>query len=374
MVNTNRKPSPCDETTPLYPKSRDSFVSIEAPEDGMEFFPAISEEMNKTNNFYVGKLAELRIALDDITSKREHIFSSHHTGGSDPSYLFRLRNIYVELAALRSYCDLSKTAFYKIIKKYDKTMGENTLDSWMQIIDKQPFAVATEPMHLMDIVTGLVSRDKLIEWERFATEQQTKSNDDLFPAVRLYGLIISLVVFTVSLFVPLVTPDDPCANRCMSLLLLTLCLWLTEALPYFATAMLVPVLVTVLGVLKDPSNPAKSMSADLAAAFVLNHIFNHTTMLLLGGYTISSAFSRCQLELRIASVMQKRLGNNPQLFILAIMFLGLFLSMWISNHTAPILCASIILPIVRDLPSDSRYINYCNIMFKILLCFFMYCI
>lgn len=44
-------------------------------------------------------------------------------------------------------------------------------------------------------------------------------------------------------------------------------------------------------------------------------------------YTISTAFSRCQLELRVASVLQEQLGDHPYLFILAIMFLGLFLSM-----------------------------------------------
>ena len=97
------------------------------------------------------------------------------------------------------------------------------------------------------------------------------------------------------------------------------------------------------------------MSPDLAASFVLNHIFNHTTMLLLGGYTISTAFSRCQLELRFASWLQEQLGHRPLLFILAVMFLGLMLSMWINNHTAPILCATVILPIVRDLPTDSRF-------------------
>jgi phosphate transporter len=37
------------------------------------------------------------------------------------------------------------------------------------------------------------------------------------------------------------------------------------------------------------------------------------------------------------------------------MFLGLFLSMWIGNHTAPILCSAIILPVVRDMPTDSRF-------------------
>ena len=182
-----------------------------------------------------------------------------------------------------------------------------------------------------------------------------KSSDDIFPAVRAHGLFISLSVFGVSLAIPLITPNDPAASRCMSLLLLIVCLWITEAIPYFSTALLIPPLVTIMGVLKDNTEAKKILPANLAAAFVLDHIFNHTTMLLLGGYTISSAFSRCQLELRLASWLQVMLGQHPRLFILAVMLLGLFLSMWISNHTAPILCSTIIMPIVRDLPTDSRF-------------------
>ena len=88
---------------------------------------------------------------------------------------------------------------------------------------------------------------------------------------------------------------------------------------------------------------------------VMSNFINHTSMLLLGGFALSAAFSRCQLELRIASFLQGSFKNSPQLFILAIMMLGLFLSMWISNHTAPILVGTIVTPIVRDLPKDSRF-------------------
>ena len=41
--------------------------------------------------------------------------------------------------------------------------------------------------------------------------------------------------------------------------------------------------------------------------------------------------------------------------LLALMFLGLFLSMWISNHTSPILCFAIIEPFFYDFGSDSKY-------------------
>ncbi len=84
-------------------------------------------------------------------------------------------------------------------------------------------------------------------------------------------------------------------------------------------------------------------------------MFNHTSVLLLGGYTISSAFSRSQIELRLAAYLQKKLGHEPKYFILAVMMLGLTLSTLISNTTAPILCSAIITPIVRDINYDSKF-------------------
>ena len=67
------------------------------------------------------KLAALRITLEGITRKRRNVYRSHHTSGGATD-LATLKDIYVELAALRSYCDLNQTGFYKIIKKYDKIM------------------------------------------------------------------------------------------------------------------------------------------------------------------------------------------------------------------------------------------------------------
>ena len=328
------------ESTPLNTSQATETYTIEAEkaEEGIDFFSVINEEMEKINHFYLGKLAELRIALDEIMSSRKNLYRTHHTSG-DSSHLLRLRDIYVELAALRSYCELNKTGFYKIIKKYDKVMEEISLEPWMKAVGIQDFAVSTDPVQLMDLVTGLVSRDKLIEWEKFATEQQVKSEDEVFSAVRPIELFISIFLYWASQYCPVVPEDDPCASRCLSLLVLAVSLWVTEAIPYYTTAILVPVLVITMGVLKDKDDQTQVMSPELAGPYVLNNIFNHTTMLLLGGYTISSAFSRVQLELRFASWLQEKLGHSPSLFILAVMLLGLFLSMWINNHTAPILCA-----------------------------------
>lgn len=284
-------------------------------DDSLDFFRVIADEMDKINKFFVGKLAQLRVSLETIQEERRNAYRNHHTSSSDSAYLLRLRDIYVDLAALRSYCDLNKTGFYKIIKKYDKVMQDSTLEGWLTTVERQSFATNTEPVMLMEAVTSLVSRDKLIEWERFATEQQSRASDDIFPSVRFPQLLFSFFLFALSLLAPrggLSLVSDPVASRCLSLLLLAVLLWITEALPYFATALLIPLLVVWMRVLKDPSTVDGLMTPANAATFVIDHLFNHTTLLLLGGYTISTAFARCQLELRVAAYLQRRFGSNPR--------------------------------------------------------------
>ena len=49
----------------------------------------------------------------------------------------------------------------------DLMIQEETLETWMKTIDKQPFATTPEPLQLIDVVTSLVSRAQLIEWGTF---------------------------------------------------------------------------------------------------------------------------------------------------------------------------------------------------------------
>ncbi len=50
-------------------------------------------------------------------------------------------------------------------------------------------------------------------------------------------------------------------------------------------------------------------------------------------------------------------SHRPRLFVLAVMFLGFFLSMWISNVAAPLLIGTLLTPIVRDFNTDSPYVQ-----------------
>lgn len=323
-----------------------------------DFFDLLQEEIDKINKFYLGKLATLTIDVETITSKIESKEYAHFSSeNSMPLNLVKLRDVYIELAALRSYIELNKTGFYKILKKYDKVVNEpsKAMQTWLPIINEQSFTQTKKPTALMEKIAMWVSRDKLLEWETFATEEATRKLDDVFPSVRISGLVVSLGLFFVSCSVELIHPADPCAERCLSLVLLVVSLWVSEAIPYYATALLILPLTVLMDVFRNESMPTEPMTRDIAADKVMRSMFNHTTFLLLGGYAISSAISRCKVEISIASILQTFFGKHPRAFVLAIMFLGLFLSMWISNHTAPILCSTIILPVLKDLPPDSQY-------------------
>ncbi len=170
---------------------------------------------------------------------------------------------------------------YKIVKKYDKTLDEKTLPEWLAIVDAEEFVTSNEPSTLIDIVTSYVSRNKLMEWQKSEILEQQDLNDSIFsifPSVRPLPLAVSILFFVISFQVPALEPGNPHANRCFSLVVLAVCLWISNAIPYFATALVIPVLTTSMKILRNENDLSKSMEPDESAKFVLNHFFNHTTV------------------------------------------------------------------------------------------------
>ena len=78
-------------------------------------------------------------------------------------------------------------------------------------------------------------------------------------------------------------------------------------------------------------------------------------MLLLGGFTIAAALSKYNIAKLMATFVLSKAGTKPRTVLLTNMFVAMVASMWISNVAAPVLCFSIIQPLLRNLPSDSRF-------------------
>jgi phosphate transporter len=361
------------ETTPLMMKKdiRDTtsysidMLSADV-KDEEDFGTKLAAEIKKVNTFFKGKKAELVSQLQSIISKSQDSLRRHHAGGVDANDVTRLRKIYQEHAILISFCNLNETAVTKITKKFDKMMALETSNSVKQQIKDMDFMSKRGYDEFMNSLLTLISRDKLLEWSQEVRNLDSSVGLGLFPSVRLEYLALAIVLFAISLAIPLIHRPprhekkhelevDQSASSCLAVLVLAVTLWVTEAIPYYTTAIIIVPLIVILDILKHGHDSDVSLSRSAAANNVISHLFSTTSILLLGGYTISSALSRCQIEDRMSSLLQKYLGERPLLFLLAMMLVGFTLSIFLSNHTAPILCATFVNPILKELPTDSPY-------------------
>lgn len=167
---------------------------------------------------------------------------------------------------------------------------------------------------------------------------------------QMLKIIIIVIVFIILLAVK--TFNDPVQGRCLAVLVAAAMLWASEALPLYTTALLIPLLVVTCKVCKTPGTD-DPMDATKASQYIFGTMWNSTIMILIGGFTLAAALSKYNLAKILSSYILALAGTNPRNVLLAIMCVSLFLSMWISNVAAPVLCFSLIQPVLRSIPTDS---------------------
>ncbi|KAK5110227.1 hypothetical protein LTR62_006223 [Meristemomyces frigidus] len=147
--------------------------------------------------------------------------------------------------------------------------------------------------------------------------------------------------------------EAPEQQNCLALVVFVSLLWATEAIPLFVTSLLVPFLVVILQVVRQDAKPHARLSSKAAASYVFGSMWTPVIMLLLGGFTIAAALSKYNIAKMMATFVLSKAGTKPRTVLLTSMGVALFASMWISNVAAPVLCFSIVQPILRNLPADS---------------------
>eukprot|EP00123_Amoebidium_parasiticum_P014325 comp22443_c0_seq1/m.33709 comp22443_c0_seq1/g.33709 ORF comp22443_c0_seq1/g.33709 comp22443_c0_seq1/m.33709 type:complete len:792 (-) comp22443_c0_seq1:35-2410(-) len=346
-------------------------VTMDHGGSGETFEEALGKELEAVDTFFMAKLAECR--KDFVATRnevREGVVPSAEGSPvpglrrrrrfKEESPEARLLKLYEKVQNLQQYSKLNRTGFRKIVKKYDKTSGEKTLPAFIEKMDKETkFAVKGDAemawlLKAINLLYMQVTGDPTRTAKEILAEQKAaRGLFEVHLAWKWKPTLLAAVVFTVLLAAPVFSPEHAIPQRCFAMLAFITIMWVTEAVPFFVASLMIPVLSVLLKVMTDESGVP--LPADKAVDAVLAKMFNHTTALIIGGFSISTAFSKYGFELILASALVGRLQNYPRVFMLAIMSLCAFLSMWISNVAAPLLCSSIIQPIISDLPRSSRF-------------------
>lgn len=144
-----------------------------------------------------------------------------------------------------------------------------------------------------------------------------------------------ILLADIALFALLLTflPFEPGVNKGLSLLIFIAVLWLTEAVHITITALMVPLLASVMGV--------------LSTGAALGNFANPIIFLFLGGFALAAAMHSQGLDKLIASRILRLANGRLSLAVLLMFLTAAFLSMWISNTAT----AAMMLPLALGLLS-----------------------
>ena len=141
---------------------------------------------------------------------------------------------------------------------------------------------------------------------------------------------------------------DGTAQIAFTILGVAALLWITEAIPLFVTSLLVLFLSLIW---LHPQ--LKQGGIDVASSVFLSPFFSNVILLFLGGFVISSALHKFQLDELIARAILRRVGTSLSSLLLAVMGITAFLSMWLSNTAASAMMLALILPIASRIPKEN---------------------
>ncbi|MDX1621022.1 MAG: DASS family sodium-coupled anion symporter [Nitriliruptorales bacterium] len=110
------------------------------------------------------------------------------------------------------------------------------------------------------------------------------------------------------------------AATALGLLAAAVVLWVTAAIPLFATAIAIPVVLAVSGI----AGPVEALAP----------FFHPIIALFFAGFLLAEAMRRVDLDRWVAATVIRLAGRSPASLFVALMATAAFLSMWMSNTAA----------------------------------------
>ncbi|KAI5955837.1 PHO91 [Candida jiufengensis] len=334
---------------------------------------------------------------------------------SESRIILRKRTIglFTTLSELKSYIELNYTGFKKALKKFDKSLNTNIKDQYLDSLPSKSYIFKKSTLQKVnDRLDALIKIYALIcnhgddletakselsihlrehvVWERntvwrdmiglerkshaanskLIDQRERMNNDDKEADLKSSGnkimsfnisvknpvLVKLLCIITITVLLLFFSPfDDKPQRNCFAMLICASLLWATEAIPLFVTSLMLPLLIVIFNIIKNDDGSV--MDSINASKYILSQMWNSVILLLLGGFTLAAALSKYHIAKLISTWILSKAGTNPSIVLLTIMGVALFSSAFLSNVAAPVMCLSLITPLIRTLPKGSQFIK-----------------
>ncbi len=129
-------------------------------------------------------------------------------------------------------------------------------------------------------------------------------------------------------------------------------LWVTEAMPAFAVALLV--IGLQIAILGTPGGVWAAVGETNAWTTFVRPWASPTMWLFLGGFVLAHGCSKTQLDKWLAGMALGRFATNPAKLVASVMAITFVFSMFMSNTATAAMMVAVTAPVLAGLPKDSR--------------------
>ncbi|KAJ8101037.1 SPX domain-containing protein [Lipomyces tetrasporus] len=281
-------------------------------------------------------LHSTREALEEKIAEVASLYASISTQGDIGQAKLELR------VHLREYVVWERNTVWREMMGIEKNIQGVGLTNQGLLVSSNPITDALEHK-------GILSQPPIVIYTRFGVIRLPRL---------LFNSTFAILAIVVAVFIALLTApifDQPEQQSCLAILIAASLLWATEVIPLFVTSILVPLLIIVFRAVRSDDVYHERLSAPDATKYIFAAMWTPVIMLLLGGFAIAAALSKYNIAKIIATWVLSNAGTQPRNVLLTTMFVAMFLSMWISNVAAPVLCLSIIQPLLRTQDTSSNF-------------------
>lgn len=177
------------------------------------------------------------------------------------------------------------------------------------------------------------------------TRAKTPKTSTVTP-VQWCGRIGTIIVLIASLFVT-IPGLDPVGTRMFGIFIAAILLWVTEAVPLAATA----VLIIFLEVLLISNQAILPVTEDAPKATTFfGALSNPVIILFLGGFMLADGAAKYKLDRALSAVLLRPFLGNPRMTVMGIMLITAVMSMFMSNTATTATMFAIMMPVIAALP------------------------
>jgi anion transporter len=171
-----------------------------------------------------------------------------------------------------------------------------------------------------------------------------------------WGLLLAMAALAAVLLLPTPAGLTVAGHRMLAILTFAVIVWMTEAIDYAVSAIVIAALMAfLLGLAPNPANPKALLGTSAALTLAFGGFANTALVLVASALFLAAAMTATGLDRRIALTILSRVGVEPRQVVIGTILVGFVIAFLVPSTTARVAClVPITLGIIAAFGVDRR--------------------